>query len=154
MQPLPCSNCGAMMAPQPDGRTYACGYCRTQVQVAIDGRQIAAGMALDLSSVEVFLAQLANTLSQGFAEHTRIEANGRDVIAVEIDLDPDHFTARRHGREVVAEHKKVVRGVALRTHALPLDRWVEQLTEALARHANTNARAAWVLGRLGHGGQG
>jgi hypothetical protein len=149
MQPVPCANCGAMMTPmQQDGRTYACPYCRTQVQVAVDARQIAAGMALDLSNMEVFLAQLANTLSQGFGEHTRIQANGSYVMHVEIDLDPDHFIARRDGHHVVAEHKKVVRGIALRTHALPLDRWVEQLTEALARHANANARAAWVLSKL------
>lgn len=148
MQPVPCANCGAMMQPQPDGRTYGCPYCRTFVQVAIDGRQLAAGMQLDLANMEVFLAQLANTLTQGFAEHTRVQANGSYVLAVELDLEPDHFIARREGQHVVAEHKKVVRGIALRTHALPLDRWVEQLTDALARHANTNARAAWVLSRL------
>ena len=32
-----------------------------------------------------------------------------------------------------------------------MDRWVQLLTEALARHANTNARAAWVLANLGGG---
>jgi hypothetical protein len=152
MQPVPCANCGAMMTPQQDGRTYACAYCQTRVQVAIDGRQIAAGMQLDLANMENFLAQLANTLSQGFAEHTRIEANGRVVNSIAIDLEPDQFLARREGQHVVAEHKKVVRGIALRTSRLPLDRWVEALTDALARHANTNARAAWVLGRLDGGG--
>ena len=49
MQPVPCANRGAMMMPEPDGRTYACTYCRTHVQVAIDGQQIAAGMRLDLA---------------------------------------------------------------------------------------------------------
>lgn len=148
MQPVPCANCGAMMVPSPDGRTYVCRYCQTHVQVAVDASQIAAGMRLDLSNVEAFLAHLAGTLSQGFAERTKIEAHGQRVHAIEIDLDPDHFIARREGAEVVAEHKKVVRGIALRTNRPPLDRWVELLTEALARHANTNARAAWVLGKL------
>ena len=32
-----CASCGAVMAPQPDGRTYACSFCHAQVQVAIDG---------------------------------------------------------------------------------------------------------------------
>jgi hypothetical protein len=146
--PVPCANCGAMMAPLGDGRTYGCSYCHTQVVVAIDGQQIAAGMRLDLANADAFLAQLANTLSVGFSESTRIQANGRQVLAIEVTVDPDVFLAHREQHGVVTQHKRVVRGIALRTTAVPIDRWVELLTEALARHANTNARAAWVLGRL------
>jgi hypothetical protein len=148
MQPVPCSNCGAMSNPQADGRTYLCPYCGTKTQVAVDAQQIAAGLRLDLSHMETFLTQLANTLSQGFSEHTVIQANGGYVLSVAINLDPDHYLARREGQHVVAEHKKVVRGIALRTQALPLDQWVEKLCGSLARHANTSARAAWVLQRL------
>jgi hypothetical protein len=143
------------MSPDQYGRLYKCGYCGAEVQVGVDASQIAAGMRLDLTNMEVFLAELANTLSQGFAEHTRIEAKGRVVMSIEVDLDPDVFAARREGKHVVASHKRVVRGIALKTQTLPLDRWVNLLTEALARHANQNARAAWVLGRLtGSGGGG
>jgi hypothetical protein len=152
MHPVPCANCGAMMAPDPDGRTYGCRYCQTRVQVAVDARQIAEGMRLDLANMEGFLARLANTMSQGFGEHTRIRAEGRVVHAIEIEVDADHFSVHREGAHLVAQHKKVVRGIALRTNALPLDRWVEQLCDALARHANTDARAAWVLGRISGGG--
>ncbi len=136
------------MVPGPDGRTYACRYCQTHVQAAVGADQIAAGLMLDLHDMEAFLAQLANTMSQGLAENTKIQAHGRTVETIEIDLDPDVFIARRSGSKVVSEHKKVVRGIVLKTSAVPLDRWVELLTEALARHANTNARAAWVLGRI------
>jgi hypothetical protein len=137
-----------MMAPEPDGRTYACAYCRTRVQVAIDGRQIAAGMQADFSSADRFLSSLANTLSQGFAEHTVIHAQERYVLGIEVHLDPDKFFVRREGQHMVAQHQKVVRGIALRTATLPLDRWFELLCDALAAHANTNARAAWVLGQI------
>jgi hypothetical protein len=137
-----------MMVPLGDGRTYACNYCHTQVVVAIDGQQIAAGMRLDLANADAFLAQIANTLATGFAEATRIQANGRQVLSIEVTLDPDVFLAHREAQGVVTQHKRVVRGIALRTTAVPIDRWVQMLTEALARHANTNARAAWVLGRL------
>ncbi len=149
MNPVDCSNCGAKMHPGPDGRVYVCGYCNTQVQVALAGDQIAAGMRLDLANVEMLLAQLANTLSQGFSEHTRIHAEGRVVHVIEVDVDPDRFAIRREHGGVVAEHKKMVRGVALKTTKLPLDKWVHQLSEALARAANENARAAWVLSQLG-----
>src|SRR6266576_3037458 len=103
---VPCANCGAMMTPLPDGRTYACAYCNTHVLVAVEGAQIAAGLHLDLANIEVFLAQLANTLSTGFAERSKIHANGRVVMAIEIDVDADVFIVRRDGPRVVAEHKK------------------------------------------------
>ena len=137
------------MTPGWTGRVYACPFCGTQVQVAIGADQIAAGMALDLADMEQFLAQLANTLSAGFSEHTRIEANGRVVLSIEIDLEPDVFIAARDGRRVLAQHKRVVRGIALKTATLPLDQWVGMLTQSLANHANQNARAAWVLSQLG-----
>ncbi len=137
-----------MMAPHWDGRVYTCPFCETQVQVAIAAEQIAAGMALDLANVDAFLSKLANTLHQGFHEHTRIDADGGFVNAIEINLEPEVFMARREGSHVVAQHKKVVRGIALRTQTLALDRWVEMLTHALAQHANQNARAAWVLGQI------
>jgi len=146
-----CDNCGANMTPQWDGRVYACPYCRTQMQVAIGADQIAAGMALDLANVDAFLSRLAQTLHQGFAEHTRIQANGATVMSIEIALDPDYFSVWREGNHAVAQHKKVVRGVALRTRRLALDQWIEMLTQSLANHANTNARAAWVLSQIGGG---
>ncbi len=138
-----------MMAPEADGRTFACAYCGTRIQVAIGADQIALGMAIDLSNLEDFVAKLANALSQGFAEHTQIRASGRVVHAIDLNLEPDHFALERHGREFVAQHKKVVRGVALRTAILPLDVWFQKLTDALAAHANQNSRAAWVLSQLG-----
>jgi methyl coenzyme M reductase gamma subunit len=137
------------MEPQADGRTFACRYCGSKIQVAIDGEQIARGMQVDLANLEDFVAKLATALSQGFAEHSTIEARGRVVHAISLALDPDHFVLHREGSEFVTRHKKVVRGVALKTAVLPLDQWFQKLTDALARHANQNARAAWVLSQLG-----
>jgi hypothetical protein len=148
--PVPCKNCGAMMSPEADGRTYHCTYCRTRVQVAIDGSQIAAGMALDLSNVDAFLTSLAQTLHHGFSESARIQAAPNGFVhAIEINLDPDVFMVHREGPRVVMRYKKLVRGIALKTETLQPDRWVKLLTDALARHANQNARAAWVLAQLG-----
>lgn len=152
-KPVPCSNCGAVMTPMSDGRVYSCPFCRARVQVAIDAQQLAQGMHLDLRNLDAVMVQLANTLSAGFAEHTRIQAHGSYVLSIEVDLDPDGFALRREGQRVVAQYKKMVRGIALKTEQLAPDRWLQKLTEALARRANENARAAWVLGQLtGHQG--
>ena len=140
-----------MMNPQGDGRTYVCAFCHTRVLVAVEGHQIAAGMRLDLSNIDGFLGQLANTLHAGYAESTRITAQGAYVQAIEVTIEPDGFIVRREGAGVVAQYKKMVRGIALKTSTLPLDQWVEKLTAALARQAGSNTRAAWVLARLtGH----
>jgi hypothetical protein len=152
--PIPCARCGAMMNPEADGRTYACAYCKTRVQVAIDGRQIAAGMQLDLANAASFLHQLATTLSQGFAEQSKIEAQGGHVMSIEVSLEPHLFIARRQGNTVVAQHKRISRGIALKTKTLALDEWLALLTESLAKHANTNARAAWVLQQITGQGDG
>jgi hypothetical protein len=148
-QAIDCQNCGAKATPQWDGRVYVCPYCQTKVQVAIGADQIAAGFAVDLQNVDAFLARLASTLDQGFKEFSRIEANGGYVMALEVNLEPEVFLARREGQRVVTQHKRVVRGIALKTSTLSIDRWYELLTDALARHANQNARAAWVLAQIG-----
>ncbi len=137
------------MAPEADGRTFACAYCGSRIQVAIGADQIALGMAVDFSNLEDFVARVANALSQGFAEHAQIRASGRVVHGIELSLEPDHFSLQRQGQQFIAQHKKVVRGIALRTATLPLDVWFQKLTEALAAHANQNSRAAWVLSQLG-----
>jgi hypothetical protein len=137
-----------MMSPEADGRTYACRYCGTTVIVAVDGQQIAAGMRLYLSNIDAFLGQLASTLHAGYAECTRIQATGQHVHAIDVTVEPDGFSVRREGAGVVALHKKMVRGIALKSKPVPLDEWVTLLTTALARQASSNARAAWVLARL------
>jgi len=142
---------------QPDAlaRVYTCHYCGDIQQVGVHADQIAEGMALDLANVDTFLAQLANTLSQGFHEFSHIEAqtmNGVQVpVSIEVRLDPDYFTAVRAGNRAQCFHKKVVRGVALRTTEMPIDQWVEKLLDGLALKANESARAAWVLGKLSGG---
>jgi len=137
------------MQPAADGRLYHCGYCGTQAQVGIGADQIAAGMALDLSNVESFLAHLARSLQQAVPQQVRIEASGAHVIGLEVNLEPDAFVLRREGGRVVSQYKKLVRGIALKTKELPLAEWVEMLSQSLARHANVNAQAGALAAQLG-----
>lgn len=136
------------MVPQPDGRTYACEYCSATILVAVDGAQIAKGMALDLSNATLFLQKLAQSMESAVAERTKVQRRGTDVTVLEIDFAPDVFVAKHDGRNVITQHKKVVRGIALKTVTHPLDRWYEMLTDALAAHASENARASDALHRM------
>jgi hypothetical protein len=149
MHPVQCHHCGAPMQPGPDGRVYRCAYCGTQAQVAVAADQIAAGMALDLSNVDAFIVHLARSLQQAVPTQVTIAAVSGQVCSIELMLEPDGFTLRREGQRVVSQHKKVVRGIALKTHEVPLDQWVELLAQALARHANVNAQAGALAASLG-----
>jgi hypothetical protein len=149
MHPVNCHHCGAPMQPAADGRVYKCGFCGTQAQVAIGADQIAAGMALDMSNIETFLGQLAQALQKAVPQQVRIEASGAHVHGIEVNLEPDAFVLRREGTHVVSQYKKLVRGIALKTKDLPLDQWVEMLSQSLARHANVNAQAASLAAQLG-----
>ena len=133
------------MVPGSDGRTYACQYCRAQVLVTVDAAQIAAGMRLDLADATAFLDRLAEALETAVADRTKVRRDGPRVVAIELDLDPDMFVAKRDPRGIVAQHKKMVRGIALKTATHPLDRWVEMLSAALATHANEHTRTTEAL---------
>jgi hypothetical protein len=143
-----CKNCGAMMKPQADGRTRACEHCGAQVQLAVDSEQIAAGLKLDLSNVDHFLSQLARALHGSLVERTKLQLEGEKVISFEVNLDPDVFVVLRERTGVIARHKKMVRGIALKTVTHPVDKWVALLSKALASHANENARVAQILNQL------
>jgi hypothetical protein len=149
MHPVNCHHCGAPMQPGADGRLYKCGYCGTQAQVGIGADQIAAGMALDLSNIETFLGHLARGLHQAVPSQVHVEASGAHIVGIEVNLDPDAFVLRRDGGRVVAQYKKLVRGIALKTKELPLEQWVQMLSESLARHANVNAQAGALAAQLG-----
>jgi hypothetical protein len=128
------------MAPPVDGRTYGCNFCGSSMQVALDPAQIAAGMKLDLTNASAFLHRLAHMLETAVGDRTKIHRQGADVVAIELDLAPDVFLAKREHSSILAQHKKLVRGIALKTATHPLDRWVEMVTNALAAHANESTR--------------
>ena len=120
-----CGGCGAGMLPAGDGRTFGCRYCGAQMQVAVDAEQLAAGMKLDFSNATAFLHRLAQALESAVADRTKVQRQGRRS-------SPSSSTSarrvRREARSALrrsAQHKKVVRGIALKTATHPLDRWVD-----------------------------
>ena len=144
-----CDTCGAPMLPTSDGRVFRCDYCASEKQVAIDERQLAAGLRLDLTNVEAFVLGLATSLQQALPQQTRVLHEGTQLVLLELTLDPHLFLTKREARGgFTAQYKKLVRGVALKTKTLPLDQWVAELTKSMADHANQNAHVARVLAQL------
>jgi hypothetical protein len=104
---------------------------------------------VDLRNLEASLAHVARLMQQAVPDRARVQWQGQWLMCLEVDLDKDKFTAVREGQQLVTRHTKTVRGVALKNATLPPDRWFAALTKALARIANDNAQAAWVLGQIG-----
>ena len=136
------------MDPLADGRTYVCKYCQARRLIGVDASQLAQGMDVDLSNVSAFLQRLAHSLETAVADRTKVQRQGIEVVAIELNLAPDVFLARRDGHEVVAQHKRMVRGIALKTASHPLDHWVDLLCKALAAHANENSRATAAVAAI------
>ncbi len=136
------------MKPRADGRVFACEYCGSEVQAAVDADQIAAGLELDLANAESFVVDLSKALHGHLGERTKLVLAGPKIMAFELHFDRDVFVVKREPHGIVAQHRKLVRGIALKTSTHPLDRWVALLSKALADDANENARVAQVLGRL------
>ena len=147
-QQIRCQNCNAPMSPKADGRTMACNFCGAEMQVAVGADQIAQGLRLDLANVDEFVFQLAHALHHGMKERSKLQLEGTRVLLFELDLGTDLFVVLRESGAVVTRHKKMVRGIALKTATHPIDRWVELLSRALAAFANENARVAQVLSQL------
>jgi hypothetical protein len=143
-----CHNCNAMMKPQSDGRTLSCPYCGAELQVAVGADQIVKGLAFDRNNVEAFMVSLAQELHAGMKERSKLQLDGTRVVTFELDLGNDCFVVLRESGSVVTRHKKMVRGIALKTTTHPVDRWIELLSKALAAFANENARVAQVLHSL------
>jgi len=141
-----CANCGASMTPKTDGRVHSCPYCGAEVQLAISSEQIASGLALDMKNMDAFMTRLAVSMLDALGDRARVQKDGERIIVLELNLDPHMFVAKREQKGgVLAQYKKLVRGVALKTATHPLDRWVAMLMDALAEHANENARVAQAL---------
>jgi ribosomal protein S27AE len=148
-EPIFCPNCGALMAPSDDARVYSCRYCKAQLVAGVGAGQLARGMGVDLANTALAVGQIASYLEQVFPSRVAIERQGERVASFSLDMDTDVFVAKdeRHGH--VFQHRRMSRGVALRTTRLGLDRWVELLAQIVAAHASQSAQAARAAAWLG-----
>jgi len=144
-----CANCGAPLVQNgPDVRKGVCAHCGNELTVAIDSEQIAAGMHLDIANADAFMTQLARSLGHAFGQRAKVHWDRGKIVRVDLDLGKDMFVAVLDVDQVQGQHKKMVRGVALKTAMHPIDVWVGLLHKAIATHVNTNAKAATALAQL------
>ncbi len=115
----------------------------------------AASLRADKADLTTFLDALAVKLEGSLPDYTMVSRQGsifsreRTVKEVIVSL-ADHQYRIGRGRQgpLVAVRAHVVRGIVLKTEQIPVDQWIEELSEALSRLAGHSAQTRAALERF------
>jgi len=115
----------------------------------------AASLRADKTDLKTFLDALAVKLEGSLPDYTRVTRQGsffsreRSVKEIVVSLGEYQY---RIGREkqgsLVAIRAHVVRGIVLKTEQIPVDQWIDELSEALAQLASRSAQSRAALERF------
>ena len=123
---------------------------REWVRLGVAG-SLARQYALDQRSLLPLLASLLESAAPN--ETTVLRRGGlfskKIVCGVKITLNDLTYTMEDPGRGAMrAERVHVVRGIALKTEQIPVEEWVEEVSEHLEQRAATSAAARNAMERL------
>jgi hypothetical protein len=118
----------------------------------MDFELLAASLRADSTDARTWMDVLGKKLAAALPtrvhlHHEGLLGNG-PVNAVAADLGAWRMSLRLEHDQPMAERTHIVRGIALKTEALPLDAWIDALTQALAELAATSAREREAVLRL------
>jgi len=115
----------------------------------------AASLRADKTDLKTFLDALAFKLEGSLLDYTRVTRQGsifsreRPVKEVVVSLGEYQY---RIGREkqgsLLAVRAHVVRGIVLKTEQIPVDQWIDELSEALAQLAGQSSQTRAALERF------
>jgi hypothetical protein len=115
----------------------------------------AASLRADKADLRTFLEVLAVKMEGSLSDYTRVTRQGsifsreRTVKEVIVSL-ADHQYRIGRGRQgpLVAVRAHMVRGIVLKTEQIPVDQWIEELSEALAQLAGSSTQTRAALERF------
>lgn len=115
----------------------------------------AASLRADKADLKTFLEALAVKMEGSLPDYTRVTRQGsifsreRTVKEVMVSLgDYQYRIDRKRQGPLVAVRAHVVRGIVLKTEQIPVDQWIEELSEALAQLAGRSAQSRAALERF------
>ncbi|HZQ89293.1 MAG TPA: hypothetical protein VFA42_04740 [Gaiellaceae bacterium] len=116
---------------------------------------LAASLRSSGSDLDVFVEVLADKLERALPGRVVVERRGlrrfsreRRVTRIEVALGDNRFTVVVGRGVVEARCAKAVRGVVLKTEALPLEGWLEALGRELAVEAEASEQSRVALDEL------
>ncbi len=102
-----------------------------------------------------FLPLLAQVLTSALPDETQIERRGglfqreKPVRKVTVTLGDSIYTLEDLGRgPLAAQRAKVVRGITLKTEAVPVEDWLADLSAEISARATQNEKAFFALKNL------
>ncbi len=115
----------------------------------------AASLRADKADLKTFLEALAVKMEGSLPDYTRVTRQGsifsreRTVKEVMVSLgDYQYRIDRERQGPLVAVRAHVVRGIVLKAEQIPVDQWIEELSEALAQLAGRSAQTRAALERF------
>ena len=116
---------------------------------------LAASLRADMTDLKAFLEVLAVKLEEAMPEQTVVARQNKlfsrehPVREILITLqDYQYRISREQGGSLFTQRAKVVRGIVLKTEQLPMEQWIGELAEGLARQAQKSAQARIALERF------
>lgn len=118
----------------------------------LDFDLLAASLRADSSDMATWVAVLGNKLAQALPTRVRLRRGGflgnGPVTGLATDLGGWRFALHLEHGQPLAERTHVVRGIALKSETLPLDEWIDALSQALADLAASSARERAAISSL------
>ena len=114
---------------------------------------LAASLRADSGDLKVFVELLARKLADAFPGRVELQrkglpGRGRPVRQLALTLGETRFELDHDAGAVAARRRRLVRGVALSTEELPLERWLDELAAALLAEARRGEQDRLALERL------
>jgi hypothetical protein len=119
----------------------------------IEFELVAASLRADSDDSRAFLAALATKLTGALPDHTRVREGGglfgkKRVSEIEVDLGETRLTVADRSGRLVATRSKAVRGIVLKNEEIPLDEWIDILSEAVTQQATSTEQGRLALQRM------
>lgn len=115
----------------------------------------ASALTADASDARTLAEVLAAKLGEALPTQTRVRRQGgrlrskeKRIESVEVQLGEETFVLSLSGENAQTTLAKTVRGIVIRRQELPLDAWLEALSEALSAEAQRSEAARVSLERL------
>jgi hypothetical protein len=115
----------------------------------------ASSLRADSSDSRALAEALAGTLSEALPDHTTVRRKGSGFMSrekrlesVQVQLGDETFVLSLRGATTETARAKTVRGVTIKREQLPLDAWLDALSDALGAEADRSETARRSLERL------
>jgi hypothetical protein len=115
---------------------------------------LAASLRADAGDLRAFVEALAVKLTDAFPGQVRVERKGgllggaKRVRRISATLGDDQFELEHDDGRIDCRRRNVVRGIALKNEELELDEWIDGLSKALVREAESSERGRQALDEL------